>query len=74
MGEEEIAEYYLRLGANLRKYRIESGETLETLSFLLGISRPALTMMELGKQKFPTHLINTACIYLRIKPKQLLPA
>lgn len=65
--------FYRAFGNKLRQARKTAGLTQEVLADRVGLSRPSITNIELGKQQLPLHMIEAFASVLGMKSCELLP-
>jgi transcriptional regulator with XRE-family HTH domain len=65
--------FYEAFGYKLRQARKAAGLTQEDMADRVGLSRPSITNIELGKQQLPLHMLDSFASALGMKPCELLP-
>lgn len=68
----KIEKIYKEIGSRIRLHRKKAGVTQEKFAKRVGISRPALVNMELGRQRIMLHNFKRIANALQIHPQVLL--
>ncbi len=67
------AEFYRRLGKNLRDARERAGLSQERVASLVGLKRTSLTNIEGGRQHPPLHVLCDIVTHLNVSVGDVLP-
>ncbi len=66
-------DFYKEFGKRFKRYRVASLLTQDDMSYLLGISRPAIAEIEAGRQQLPLYLLHSVCIIFNIMHIEIIP-
>ena len=73
MIDEEVKNFYRRLGVLLKNARVSAGYKQEYVAFKLGLKRTSIANIEKGNQKIQVHSFLQVCELLEIDIYDLLP-
>lgn len=71
--EKELNEFYVNMGARIRKARIDHGITQEQLADSLSLNRTSVTNIESGRQKILVHTLIEIADRLEASVGELIP-